>query len=201
MPYRFTFIGDGVRYSCDIDTIQCTFVKSNGTRCGCKVAIGTDLCHIHLKKEKHLAIKQSNIPNAGKGLFAFWPAAPNGLVFEKGQTIIEYTGEVINRDTLVERYGLNTAPYVAQLKEGTFIDAAKIRDAGSSANTQRIRRDNNAQLRPSYNTRPQKLVIKATKNIYHNQEIFLDYGAEYDMDEDTTHSTKYVAAPRRRSRV
>ena len=50
-------------------TRRCEHVKENNQQCKNKITIGQKLCHIHRLNELHLKVKQSNIPNAGKGLF------------------------------------------------------------------------------------------------------------------------------------
>jgi hypothetical protein len=60
----------------------------------------------------------------------------NAIIFEKGDTIIEYGGELLDDEELDERYGEeNTAPYAVNTKEDTNRDCACERSAGSSANT------------------------------------------------------------------
>jgi hypothetical protein len=49
---------------------RCESVKANGQRCKRRCVIGVEYCNTHLPKEKKLQIRQSNIANGGKGLFA-----------------------------------------------------------------------------------------------------------------------------------
>ena len=192
MPSRFTFkVNAHERFKCTIKTQRCNFVKRNGQRCRCKVVIGTPLCYTHLLHEKHLRIKQSTVPQSGKGLFALLPAAAgegNEIVFRKGDTIVDYTGELVTEATVSRRYGAdNTAPYTIQVGRDAFIDAACRRGAGSIANTSAA--NNNATFSTNPRNRTAKLV--ATKTIRNGSEVFVSYGRQYVLhDENATHSTK-----------
>ena len=57
--------------------------------------MGAGWCFHHLKSQ-HLRVGPSRIPGAGKGLFAYGPNAPGGIVFHAGQHIVPYDGEVLS---------------------------------------------------------------------------------------------------------
>jgi len=188
--YQFTFRIDGdTQFQCNIQSEQCNVIKSNGHRCRRRVCIGSPYCYVHLLYIKHLRIKQSTIPNAGNGLFALNPTAEaNSIVFRKTATIIEYDGEVIDDDELVERYDYQTAPYAVKQKRNCNVDCACRRCVASNANT--LAGHNNASF--SVNNRQNVVKVVATKNIKNGDEIFLSYGKSYKFNENAEHSTRYI---------
>jgi len=138
---------------------------------------------------KHLKIKNSTLPNAGKGLFAMNPALEaNALIFRQGDLIIDYQGEFIDDAELEDRYGDHTGVYAARLKRNVVEDCACERGVGSIANQANRANGNNAILRANYQIHPQRIQVKATRDIRNNREIFVNYGDEYEFDDDT-HST------------
>jgi len=129
------------------------------------------------------------LPDAGKGLFAMNPALEaNALIFRRGDLIIDYQGEFINDAELEDRYGEYTATYAARLKRNVVEDCACERGVGSIANQANRANGNNAILRANYQVHPQRIQLKASRDIRNIREIFVDYGDEYQLDEDT-HST------------
>ena len=63
--------------------------------------------------DKHLKIKASTIPGAGKGLYAYGGTRNSGkVVFKPKQLIADYDGEHISKAVLVSRYGSHTAPCI-----------------------------------------------------------------------------------------
>lgn len=187
--YQFTFrVNDENRFRCNIQSEQCSVMKASGQRCRRRVCIGSPYCFSHLLYIKHLRIKTSTIPNAGKGLFAVDPmTAEHIIVFRAGDTIIEYTGEVISDAQKQQRNGNHTAVYTVQTKKNQHIDCACRRGVGSTANTSPG--NNNATL--SVNNRNSEVKVKATKNIRNGDEIFISYGNTYRLNQPTSHTTKY----------
>ena len=188
MTKKFKFrVNDRLRFECELKSKRCEAHNVNLKRCGKRTVIGLPYCWIHLLKLYNLRIKESNIPKLGMGLFAMNKKADNNaIIFKKGDTIIEYKGELIDEKELNKRYGDNTAPYGIQVKKDVYIDAACERGAGSLANHSKR---NNAEFRILRKGRVNigvKLV--AVKNIKNNKEIFVDYGDEYEFDEGE-HST------------
>ena len=152
-------------------------------------------CHCHLLSQYHLQIKPSSIPNIGKGLFAINKRAlPNMILFCKDDKICDYDGELIHNNDLNERYGLYTAPYGLQLSNRNFLDSACSRGVGSLIN----HHINHGRINARFSVHPNRrsAVIKATKNIYNGEEIFVDYGNSYAFNE-ADFSTKYKQNRRR----
>lgn len=194
MPYRFKFSApDKFLYECTLQCQQCTAVKANGSRCGNRVCIGVPYCFAHLFYQKNLKIKPSTIPNAGKGLFAAQPRGGNDIVFRKGDVIIGYHGERINKATLDHRYGQYTAPYGLQRQRDQFEDAACKRGVGSLANHKQ-----GSQANARYSVGRDGMNLVAIKNIRNGQEIFCSYiggarasrAGQYRFNEGTTSTTR-----------
>ena len=203
MPYEFVYkINDTDHvFRCNIETVQCEALKPNGDRCQRVCAIGTPYCYSHLLAKKKLRIKPSGNPLAGKGLFAqnrvaSAPlAAASPVVFKKGQTIIEYTGDNIDAATLKSRYDLNarktfTAPYAYVLKKDeSYIDSACNRGVGSLVNHKSFSKANAKFVTTKTNGVATGIRLDAKKDIKNNTEIFASYGSSYRMKNKTNHTT------------
>ena len=179
MPF-FTFsVNDQVRYRTRVHSVRCTEHTKTGAQCKRRCVIGSPYCSTHLSYIHHLKIMQSNIPNGGKGLFAIDPrTVDRDVIFEKGDRITEYHGELINLQTLNERYGEDlTAPYAVGISADSYEDGARVRGIGSLANTSPGH--NNATL-SIYRGRAS---LKATKNIRNGDEVYLSYGRRYRLNE------------------
>jgi hypothetical protein len=181
MFFKF-YINNHIHFKGKLHCEQCEGTSKNGQRCRRRVCIGSPYCYQHLRSEKHLEIKKSNIAKAGKGLFAYGP--PDEVIFKKNETIIKYDGELIDEREVRDRYAEFTAPYTIELKDSEFEDGALERGPGSLAN-QGIK--NNARLGVYFNSTPHYALLKATKNIYGGQEILVDYGDRYQFDEEGVH--------------
>lgn len=174
--YEFIFkVNNEILFRCDLKNSQCSANKKDGSRCSKRCVIGYEYCYSHLLYNKHLRIKASTIPNAGKGLYAISPYPNDDVIFRKGSTITEYKGELINAQQLEQRYDGHNAPYGVQVDRNNFIDGAKFRTVGSLANNKP--NHNNAKL--VINQRNKTARLEATKNIRNGDEIFLAYGQTY----------------------
>jgi hypothetical protein len=178
MKFKF-YINNHIHFEGTLHCSQCIGTSKNGQRCRRRVCIGTPYCYQHLRSEKHLTIKKSNIANAGKGLFAFGPE--NQIIFKKDETIIKYIGELIDHREVESRYAEFTAPYTVILKQDEYSDAALERGAGALANQGT---KNNARLGVNFRTKPHYALLKSTRNIRGGEEILLDYGDRYILNED-----------------
>jgi SET domain-containing protein len=139
--------------------------------------------------ELNLRILDSNIPHAGKGLFAVLPgnAGMDELVFEPGDLITEYTGERVTFAEMNKRYtARKTAPYAANVPSHG-VDAACERGVASLANHAPESRKNGKFVYDSRNN----LYLVATKNIYNGEEILVNYGTDYRLRErGASHNTR-----------
>ena len=166
---------------------RCHGMTKGGKQCSRKTCIGSGWCHTHLLNERHLRIQISTIPNAGKGLFVMHQTkAPGDIIFKIGAKIIEYDGELVDKDTLQDRYEDETAPYGIHINKDRYEDGALHRGVGTLVNQSPRANMTNARFGVSKN----RIVLFATKTIRNGQEIYVRYGNEYRFDEDTQYSTK-----------
>ncbi len=189
MPKKFVYkIGNQHHFDCILNSSQCTAIsQSSGQRCKRKCIIGYEFCFSHLESLKHLKIKDSTIPNAGKGLFVVDKNKnENDIVFRKNDIICNYNGELINNQIRQQRYNGKNAPYAILMNQNDIMDCACKRGVGSLINT--FPGHNNASF--SVNNRNKTVAIKATKNIRNNTEIFLSYGNSYNFNDGSIHQTK-----------
>src|SRR5438045_701927 len=116
MPYAFRFKIDGdIQFECTIESQRCEH-RTGNNRCKRLVCIGTDLCWSHSITDLCLRVKESNIPDAGRGLFACQHRVPpDHIVFRPGDILCEYQGEIIDTDEVDRRYTFDrTAPYTVK---------------------------------------------------------------------------------------
>lgn len=120
------------------------------------------------------------------GLFAENPMdSDHNVIFRANDTITLYKGEIIDKDELIERYSNKTPPYVVGINNNRYEDGAKRRGIGSIANTKAGHNNATISVHNGY------AKIKATKNIYNGDEIFLSYGRSHKLNEpNVSHKTK-----------
>ena len=167
-----------------LDSMRCIAIKKNGQQCKNRVLIGMPCCRPHLQTEYYVSVRQSQIPNAGKGLYAY-NGEPNNneIVFRTNEKICPYYGEIINSQTLDNRYGIYTAPYGIKVSANIYEDGAKIRGVGSLINHRA-----NPNVRYSVG-KDKRIYIVATKNIRNNVELYANYGRDYAFNEPIQTST------------
>ncbi len=218
MPYEFNHSSDLNNFNCPIECKQCSFeiekpMKRTNTirktRCKMQVCLGLPYCWRHMRSKLHLRVGDSEIPNSGKGVFAYHPDRNVRRVFKKGESITTYDGELISKEEVDRRYSDSqqiTAPYVFQIgtSGNNYIDAACIRGIGGMLNFKPYtgrRNPNNVKGRKVNGQN--KVMLYAIKDIHNGDELYLDYGENYVVDLNDElherHSTNYVR-PRRRSR-
>lgn len=185
-----------IRFDQELPSAQCRATNKQHLRCKRQVIIGTPYCFQHLASNMHLKIKDSTIPNAGKGLFCYAPGY-DGVVFAKGKWILPYSGDELNREQLIERYGeTSTKPYVLQVGPDRYLDAATYRSAAGLIN-----HDHEEYANCKFALHPQvkSIWVQATKNIKDGDELTIDYGASYKHNvKNVHHSTdnrKYARFP------
>lgn len=126
------------------------------------------------------------MPEAGKGLFVLDKKQPTGTVLiKKDQTVCPYGGDLIDKATLDERYGDKTAPYAVQLSKNRFRDGGCARGVGSLINHDSRR----ANVAFSLNQNTKTVSIKATRNLKNGEELFVNYGREYQMRDGSKYIT------------
>ena len=184
--FRF-FITNELTTEKILNSQRCEGHNKSGQRCKRKCIIGYEYCPTHLKSEKDLKIKDSTIPNSGKGVFVDNSTNNNEIVFRKDDKICDYNGIKTNKNNIDNEYRGKTAPYALQINNTDVIDAAGKRGVGSIINTKPG--DNNCSF--SIDNRNKSASVKATKNIKNGQELFLAYSRSYKLNEpDVDYYTK-----------
>jgi len=227
MPPKFQFKNEKYdkSFSCNLVANQCNGLtkpvrkSDKPKRCKRMVTLGGPYCYAHAKKILHVTLKPSSIPNAGTGMFA----CGNGVVFDYGDLIAPYFGELVTKSELNRRYGSQddiVAPYASAKNERWFEDAACKRGIGAYPNDKdqgrRIpvaQRKSNAQIEfrrinpnqvkeinaQSYTPYKNAILgIFATKQIRDGEEIFAEYGKGYWEDKISKHKTVKASKPKRK---
>lgn len=176
-----------IRFDQELPSFQCRAHNKQHLRCKRHVIIGLPYCFQHLQSISHLKIKDSTIPDAGKGLFCYYPGH-DGVVFPKGKWIIPYNGDELTRSQLIQRYGeTSTKPYVLQVSADRFLDAATYRSVASLINHDH---EEHANCKFELNPQVKKIWVRATKNIKDGDELTIDYSASYKNNvKNVYHST------------
>jgi SET domain-containing protein len=122
--------------------------------------------------EKHLYVKKSTLPNAGKGLFT-------KKLIPKGTRIVEYKGRT--RSWKEVQADQDESPYIYYVKRNFVIDAlndknALARYANDARGLERVKDINN---NAEYTEEGVRVFIQATKDIPAGGEILVGYGPEY----------------------
>ena len=153
--------------------------KQVRARCKRRVCIGTPVCYSH---RDGLAVKQSTIPSAGKGLFVTKD-------IKKNSVIGSYEGEMRTLEQNYARYQGGNAPYAASAPPGV-VDAACRRGILSMANASKQRRHTNAKLSNRVNSTG-GVNVRSTKKIKRGSEVILYYGKSYwKTAKNAHHNTK-----------
>ena len=194
MPYVFQFfVQHHLRFEESLQGERCEAHNQSGDRCSRNTVIGRGLCWQHLLSKKHLRIKQSTIPGAGKGLFALDKSKPLGAVlFHAGVKILQYDGTVMTRQALDNKYGHEdfvTAPYAIEIPHGRVEDAAMRRSPAAIINHKPHNQANcklmiqRGGLHAHLRNRAAVVTIDTIRN---GDELFADYSDGYIMHDDRT---------------
>lgn len=122
--------------------------------------------------EKHLIVKKSGLPKAGKGLFT-------KIDLPKGTRVVEYKGRIQPWREVKDEDGING--YLMYINRNVVINGLKAvktlaryaNDAGGLVRQEGIR--NNSE----FVSEGKRCFIEATRNIKAGEEIFAGYGREY----------------------
>lgn len=192
--YKFVYRFASHNFSCSLKCKQCTSITKKGTRCKRKTCIGAGVCYTHLLHSMKLRIRDSEHLSSGKGVFAQLSrntpstslrATRRPIVFRRGDTIVEYGGEIIDLAVVHTRYGGHLAPYVLEKPKGQrhIEDGACQRGVGSIINDFRSTSGTNAQNNTNvmfvFSNSQKKFIVKATKNIHDGEELLVNYGNQY----------------------
>jgi len=122
--------------------------------------------------EKHLYVKKSNIPGAGKGLFTL-------QFITKGTVIVEYKGMITTWKEVLNGKVFNG--YVFYLNRGHVIDCMSNKKAlarfANDANG--LIKIENLKNNSKFIIQQNKVYIQAVKDICAGKEILVSYGREY----------------------
>jgi uncharacterized protein len=122
--------------------------------------------------EKHVEVKESVLPGAGKGLFAksFIP---------RGTRIVEYKGTITTWKEVDDNDGNNG--YIYYVKRNHVIDAAgHPRALARYANDARgLKRVKGVTNNSEYVEEGLRVFIESRKDIHPGHEILVEYGKEY----------------------
>ncbi len=123
--------------------------------------------------EKHIYVKKSTLPGAGKGLFT-------KVFIPKGTRIVEYKGEILTWKE-VGKMAEDRNGYVFYVNSKHVIDAWNHKNAlARYANDARgITRIEGVRSNSEYIVYKKRCYITATRDIPAGSEIFVEYGAEY----------------------
>ncbi|MBK7964796.1 MAG: SET domain-containing protein-lysine N-methyltransferase [Bacteroidetes bacterium] len=123
-------------------------------------------------------IKTSQLPNAGKGLFAL-------VEFKRGDIVCEYEGEIVTWAECERRSNEGHEGYAFFMTNNLCVDAyftpwAFGRYANDARGVGRVNGlRNNAQYEIKRRDGVQKVFIVATRTIQPGQEVFVHYGDDY----------------------
>lgn len=122
--------------------------------------------------EKHLYVKKSTLPNAGKGLFT-------KVFIPKGSLIVEYKGKITTWKDVKDEDGKNG--YIFYVKRYHVIDALPTKKplARYANDARGLTRIKGVTNNCDYITKGLKAYIESKKNIPAGSEIFVDYGPDY----------------------
>jgi len=141
---------------------QCKGVTKAGLRCKLKTCKFSPFCHHHTKVE----VRESTIPNAGRGLFA-----KKRINNKEKFGNYKLGTQKMTQDQYDNKYPNDEATHVAKVRS-YYYDAINPRKSiAGMANTERGGR-NNSKINNNG-------MLVATKNIAQDSEIFLAYGRSY----------------------
>ncbi len=123
--------------------------------------------------DKHLYVKKSTLPGAGKGLFT-------KVFIPKGTRITEYKGEVVTWKE-VEKMADYRNGYVFFFNNQYCIDAWKTKKgvAHYANDAKGLTRVDGVKNNCEYVTEKKRCFIEATRDIPKGSEILVGYGGEY----------------------
>ena len=121
--------------------------------------------------EKELEVKESTIPNAGKGLFT-------KVFIPKSTPIVEYKGTITTWKEVKEDH---TNPYIFYVKAGHVIDARHhLKSLARYANDAKgLTRTKNKKNNACFDKEGVRVYLIATKDIQAGEEILVEYGTQY----------------------
>ena len=130
------------------------------------------------KLELGVLMKQSTIPEAGRGVFAT-------IDFQKDDVVTEYIGRIISVPTMRKLTEGRRCWYIAQIGGKLFIDGRRFRGPIGAQLTQLGSMVNDSRGQVPWNVRlhacprQKRLFLVAQRPIAPGDELFLNYGTRY----------------------
>lgn len=128
-------------------------------------------------KEENFEIKTSLIPKSGKGVFSLIP-------IKKGDTIGSYIGRYMN-DKEFDSGKHENNHYILHICKDCYIDAE---DLKRSNYTRFINHSKKPNCRFVVSTRHKTARVEALRNIKIGEELYLDYGPEFFINDEKDNS-------------
>ena len=155
---------------------KCIAINKNGSRCKNSTCRQYPYCWIHLKSQKGTQVKDSTIPDAGKGLFATQKFKPNELItYYSAKNVLENPQP---QDLLEKRYVLQVGQnkYLDSEPKQNFVGRYinSIKNTGKRSNV-RFSRQPRVRQYKDRNVVP----IFTTKHVKAGDEFLLNYGLDY----------------------
>lgn len=154
--------------------------KSKGTvQCSLNTCERYPYCWIHLRSKEGLKVQNSNIPHAGRGLFA----TKN---FRKKERVAKYSGHLRDRP-------VDNNDYVFQVSKAKFLDAEDkenhagrfINDPKGTGKNPNVRFSKTRRVyddptkRKNSKDRRYYVPMVANRNIRKGQELLVSYGSQF----------------------
>ncbi|MBC7488608.1 MAG: SET domain-containing protein [Cytophagaceae bacterium] len=149
---------------------RCAYKNEKGQRCKHITVVTHPYCEEHTRSELGFWVAQSTVPNAGLGLFT-------DRKYKRGDTVLEYSGEVITTKQYNERYvDFGYGEYGMTLGTRRVIDARKT----SSGLGRYVCDAYGSELKKNvqYEDYKGKINIIALRKIKSGSEILVSYGKE-----------------------
>lgn len=128
---------------------------------------------IDAKETDYLFIKESQLPNAGKGLFT-------SIEIFKDEVIAIFKGEILTDKEAAKRAKNNTDGYFINMLNGTIMDSNHIFCYAKYANdSQGLKKTSFAYNAEISLDDDEQICLLATKKIKPGEEIFCSYGKKY----------------------
>ena len=153
---------------------RCSATKPNGSRCKNRTCKMYPYCWIHLKSINKLQVKDSTIPNAGKGLFYVGKDT-----FPSKKLITHYSAKQVSSQPN------KNSNYDLQISRNKFLDSSDPsnyvgRYINDKRNTNRQANVRFTSGRRIYDKMNRKVIPVISKSAIHpNTELLINYGRSY----------------------
>jgi len=139
-----------------------------------------EYCTEHLRSVLKVEIKPALNPAMGLGLFAVGERdevvfAPRGNKFKVPFHIVDYKGQRISSEELLERYGALSSPFAMHLTSQTVIDASLVRGVAAYINHAPQKSAN-----CKFTSDRTKVSVVATRTIRGGEELMVNYNVTRD---------------------